>query len=136
MVSALRPRSKHKETCRQNQQKEKKQKQNEDTEPARRNPLHDLPEWSEEFKENLVDERGPEHTDAPASSSHESALEPLRKMVLGKHSIKTHFAKDRNCEICPRTKITRAPCRIRIGGSVPRAENFGDFDYSRSQSSQ
>ena len=26
-----------------------------------------------------------------------------------------------------RTKITRAPCRRRIGGAVPRAENFGDL---------
>ena len=35
--------------------------------------------------------------------------------------------KDRNCEICQRTKITRAPCRRRIGGAVPRAENFVDL---------
>ena len=35
--------------------------------------------------------------------------------------------KDRNCEICQRTNITRAPCRRRIGGAVPRAENFGDL---------
>ena len=35
--------------------------------------------------------------------------------------------KDRNCEICKRTKITRAPCRRRIGGAVPRAENVGDM---------
>ena len=35
--------------------------------------------------------------------------------------------KDRNCEICHRTKITRAPCRRRIGGAVPRAEHFGDL---------
>ena len=35
--------------------------------------------------------------------------------------------KDRNCEICQRTKITRAPCRRRIGGAVLRAENFGDL---------
>ena len=34
--------------------------------------------------------------------------------------------EDRNCEICQRAKITRAPCRRRIGGAVPRAENFGD----------
>ena len=39
----------------------------------------------------------------------------------------THFPKDRNCEICTRTKITRATCRRRIGGAVPRAENFGDL---------
>ena len=41
--------------------------------------------------------------------------------------IYTHFPEDRNCEICQRTKITRAPCRKRNGGAVPRAENFGDF---------
>ena len=29
-------------------------------------------------------------------------------MDLGKHSVSTHFPKDRNCEICQRTKITRA----------------------------
>ena len=39
----------------------------------------------------------------------------------------THFPKDRNCEICKRTKITRAPCRRRKGGAVPRAEKFGDL---------
>ena len=29
--------------------------------------------------------------------------------------------------ICQRTKITRAPCRRRIGRAVPRAENLGDL---------
>ena len=33
----------------------------------------------------------------------------------------------RNCEICQRTEITRAPCRRRIGGVVLRAEKFGDL---------
>ena len=42
-------------------------------------------------------------------------------------SVKTHFPKDRNCEICQRTKITRAPYRRRNGGVVPRAENVGDL---------
>ena len=46
---------------------------------------------------------------------------------MGKHSVYTHFPKDRNCEICQRTKITRAPCRRRNGGAVPRAENVGDL---------
>ena len=46
---------------------------------------------------------------------------------MGKHSVYTHFPKGRNCEICQRTEITRAPCRRRIGGAVPRAENFGDL---------
>ena len=39
----------------------------------------------------------------------------------------THCPKDRNCEICQRTKITRAPCRRRNGEAVPRAVNFGDL---------
>ena len=46
---------------------------------------------------------------------------------MGKHSVHTHFPKDRNCEICKRTKITRAPCTRRNGESVPRAANFGDL---------
>ena len=46
---------------------------------------------------------------------------------MGKHSVYTHFPKDRNCEICKRTKITRAPCRRRNGEAVPRAANFGDL---------
>ena len=37
------------------------------------------------------------------------------------------FPKDRNCEICKRTKITRAPCRRRNGEAVLRAVNFGDL---------
>ena len=41
---------------------------------------------------------------------------------MGKHSVNTHFPKDRNCEICKRTKITRAPCRRRNGGAVLRAD--------------
>ena len=40
-----------------------------------------------------------------------------------KLSVHTHFPKDRNCEICQRTKITRAPRRRRNGGAVLRAEN-------------
>ena len=48
-------------------------------------------------------------------------------MDLGKHSVYTHFPKDRNCEICQRTKITRAPCRRRFGGAVLRSDFFGDL---------
>ena len=39
----------------------------------------------------------------------------------------THFPDDRNCEICKRTKITRAPCRRRNGEAVPRAAKCGDL---------
>ena len=57
------------------------------------------------------------------------SLEPIfkRREDLGNHSVETHFPKDRNSEICKRTKNTRAPCRRRNGGAVPRAENFGNL---------
>ena len=73
-----------------------------------------------------VDDEIHEHGDSHASASHEVSLEPTfeRRVDLGKHSVYTHFLKDRNCEICQRTKITRAPCRRRNGEAVPRAENL------------
>ena len=49
----------------------------------------DILEWLQEFRENLVDERVPEHRDSHASSSHELSLEPTstRSEDLGKHSV-------------------------------------------------
>ena len=96
----------------------------------RRNPCDsEIPEWLQEFKENLVDDEIPVHGDCHASSSDEVSLEPTtkRREDPGKHNVYTHFHKDRNCEICKRTNITRAPCRRRNGEAVPRAENFGDL---------
>ena len=86
----------------------------------------EIPEWPQEFRENLVDDEIPVDGGSHASSS---SLEPTikRREDFCKHSIETHFPKDRNCEICKRTKITRAPCRRRNGEAVPRAVNFGDL---------
>ena len=87
--------------------------------------LRDLPEWLEEFTDNL------EHTEvhAPAHTSQDSDSERPTKLVQmsRKHSIYTHFPKDRNCEVCLRTNMTRAPCRRRTGEALPRAEKFGDL---------
>ena len=49
----------------------------------------EIPEWLQEFRENLVDERVPEHRDSHASSSHEVSLEPTpaRSVDLGKHRV-------------------------------------------------
>ena len=95
------------------------------------NPCGDseIPEWLQEFMEDLVGDEIPVHGDSHASYSHEVSLEPIfkRREDLSKHSVYTHFPQDRNCEICKRTKITRAPCKRRNGGAVPRAENFGDL---------
>ena len=97
----------------------------------RGNPCGDseIPEWLQEFRENLVDDEIPLQGGSHASSSHEVSLEPTtkRREDLGKHNVHTHFPKDRNCEICKRTKITRAPCRRRNGEAVHRADKFGDL---------
>ena len=109
----------------------KNQKPNKkETTIERGNPLDsEIPEWLQELREKLVDDEIPLHGDSHASSSHEVSLEPIFKKSedLGKHSIYTHFPKDRNCEICKRTKITRAPCRRRKGEAAPRAAHFGDL---------
>ena len=95
------------------------------------NPCGDseIPEWLQECRENLVDDEIPLQGGSHASSSHEVSLEPTTKRSedLGKHNVHTHFPKDRNCEICKRTKITRAPCSRRNAEAVPRAVNFGDL---------
>ena len=76
-----------------------------------------------------MDERVPEHTDSHASSSHEVSLESTtrRREELGKHSVYTHFPKDRNYEICKLTKIASSPCRRLNGEAALRADNFGDL---------
>ena len=79
--------------------KNPKPKKNEDPDLERGDPYYsDIPEWLQEFRENLMDDR-----------------------------VYTHFTEDRNCEIYQKPNITRAPCRRRNGGAVPRAENFGDL---------
>ena len=96
----------------------------------RGNPLDsEIQEWLQEFREHLKDDEISEHWDSHASFFHEVSWEPIfkRRENLGRHSVYTHFPKDRNCEICKRTKITRAPCRRRKGEAVPRADNFGDL---------
>ena len=76
-----------------------------------------------------MDDEIPLQGGSHASSSHEVSLEPTtkRREDLGKHNVHTHFPKDRKCEICERTKITRDPCRRRNGEAAPRAVNFGDL---------
>ena len=48
----------------------------------------EIPEWLQEFRENLVDDEIPLQGGSHASSSHEVSLEPITKRSedLGKHS--------------------------------------------------
>ena len=89
----------------------------------------EIPVWLQEFREILVNDEIPLQGGSHASSSYEVSLDPTfrRREDLGKHSDYSHFPKDPSFDICQRTKITRAPCRRRNGGAVPRAENFGDL---------
>ena len=79
----------------------------------------EIPEWLQEFREILVDDAIPLQGGSHASSSHEVSLEPIskRREDLGKHSVYTHFPKDRNCEICERTK-NEAKYTAIVNGSV------------------
>ena len=112
-------------SCCIHQPKIQNQIKNEDHDQERRDPCQsDIPEWLQEFRENLVDERVPERRDSHASSSHGLSSETTRSADLGKHRVYTHFPNARSAR---GPKITRSPCRSRIGRVVPRADNFGDL---------
>ena len=54
-----------------------KPNKNENHERERKDPYYsNIPEWLQEFRENLVDDRVPERRDSHASSSHISSSEP------------------------------------------------------------
>ena len=101
-------------------QKTRNKNQNRDDSRDSDDRLRDLPEWLEEFSDNLEDTEVP----APAHISQDSDSERLTKVVSTsrKHNIYTPFPKDRNCEVCLQTKITRTPCRRQTGEPVCRAE--------------
>ena len=110
---------------------------NDGLEEVQSDPIHEFPDWLQEFRDNWDDERDPSelwrtpelgYRDT-SSSSHELPMESRAKVELGsgKHSVHTHFAMDPNCDICSKTKITRASCRRRAGTVAPRAENYGEL---------
>ena len=103
------------------QNKNKKESNNQ----ATGDRLRDLPGWLEEFTDNLEDTGTPVLADIPQDSESERPTKVVSK--FWKHSIYTHFPKDRNCEVCLRTKMTRALCRRPTGDAVPRATEFGDL---------
>ena len=73
--------------------------------------LHDLPEWLEELSEHVVYGKA----SIPAA--------PGPRKASTRISTKTQLPKDRNWEVCRRTKITRA----RISNHTPHAERFRDL---------
>ena len=102
-------------------------------EELRGDPLH---AFLQVFRENLVDEstsegrtccRGVHTLPVPLMILQWSREHAWNRPGSGKHNVFTHFPKDPNCEICLKTKITRASCRRRANAVMPRAENFGDL---------
>ena len=76
--------STHGETRRLTQPKSQNQITNVDHEQVRRDPsFSEIPELLQKFRDNLVDERVPEHRVSHASSSHEPSSESLRRVVPG-----------------------------------------------------
>ena len=53
----------------------------------------EIPEWLQEFRENLVDDEIPEHGDPHASSSHEASLRVWVSTVFILISLKTEIAR-------------------------------------------
>ena len=47
--------------------------------------------------------------------------------IFGKHSVYTHFPRDRKCEISQRTKITRARAEDALAKPYLELQNFGDL---------
>ena len=80
----------------------------------RGDPLHsEIPEWLQEFSENLVDDEIPEHGDSHASSSHEVSSEPIskRREDLCNHNVYTFTSRE--------TEIARSARGRKLQG--PRA---------------
>ena len=85
-------------------------------------------DWLQPFTDNLEDleTHVPAHSSVRENSDSEGDASKVERQKR-KHSIYTHFAKDRNCDVCWRTEITRVPCRRRYARSIPGAEHFGDL---------
>ena len=85
--------------------------------------MTNLPFWLEDFKVYLVDAE----LLAPAHSSQDSDSEHAAEVVSRsrRHSIYTHFTKDRNWDVCLSTQISS--CRRRTGEALLRDEKFGDL---------
>ena len=87
------------------------------------------PEWLQEFREHLVDDRVPDGRDSHASPSHELSLEPtptrsadLVNTVLKLTSLKTEIARS-----VRRPKSQGLRAENAVAEPYFRAENFGDL---------
>ena len=100
----------------------------------------ELPEWLQPFTEGLT--RGPSSSTDVLSSwrGHTTSSNSLLARILQQHPLQTTheestmysiiFPKTRICEVCRRTKVTRASCQRNPDDRADRmkiAERFGDM---------
>ena len=102
------------------------------TKNQRGGKLGDLPDCLHDFIENLgVAENAIAWTSRHflpfLLMNYQWSREQKLHRARRKHSVYTHFPKDRNCDICLRTKIKTSSCRRRTGTVVLNAENFVDW---------
>ena len=99
-------------------------------------PTQGIPDSLQPFTENLEDLET--HVPAHPSEGEISDSEgDASKVVIQKkkHSISSHFPKDRNCDICLRTKITRFRAEGTLRDLFHEQKSFR-LDNSGSQSPQ
>ena len=110
---------------------------NGESQEVQRDFSHELPDWLQEFREgkyewNFVGEststepwvNREQRSQDTSSSSHEPPMESRAKVEPGpgKHNVYAHFPKHPNCEICLKTKITRASCRRHANAVLPERQ--------------
>ena len=74
-------------------------------------PVQGIPDWLQPFTINLEDLEA--HVLAHSTERENSDSEGDASQVetqKRKHTIFSQFPRDRNCDTCMRTKITRVPC--------------------------
>ena len=82
------------------------------------------------FKFDRCISSGRVHTTSSSSSFRAFSSKNLLKQIRRKAQKITHFPKDPNCEVCRRTKVTRAPCKHNLDDRADRlkiAEKFRDM---------
>ena len=104
-----------------------------ETTTTRGNPLcsdnSEIPEWLQEFRENLVDDEIPLQGGSHASSSHEASLEPIkmRREELGETQCSYSFSQRPKLRDLQADQNYKSSVQRRKGEAVPRADNFGDL---------
>ena len=98
--------------------------------------LHDLLDWLQEFRENLVDEHNPSESRETLSLDIETLPVLLMNYQWSREQkwnwvlvsmVSTRTFREAQIEISTSKKITRVSCRKRTGTVVPRAEKFLDL---------